>query len=52
MQVRVLAIAILLALSACSQSPTRTGVEEVERARDIAQQLEHRNADLDERGSD
>jgi hypothetical protein len=52
MRVAGVAIIVLLTLAACAPSPTRTVVEEVERARDVVQQLDDRNADLEERGSD
>jgi hypothetical protein len=52
MRVATAAIAVLLGLAACAQPPTRTGVEEVERARDIADQVDDRSADLEEIGSE
>jgi hypothetical protein len=52
MRVATAAILVLLGLAACAQPPTRTVVEEVERARDIVEQLDDRSADLEGRGSD
>ena len=50
MRIATAAVIVLLTMTACSQPPTRTG--EVERARDIMEQLDTRNAEIGDRGSD
>lgn len=52
MRARLVAVVIVLGLSGCtSGAPTRPGVDGVDRAREIAEQVEERQADLEERGS-
>jgi hypothetical protein len=52
MRVATAFIVVLFSVTACAQPPTRTGVEEVERARDVVEQLDDRNADLEDQSSD
>lgn len=51
MRVRVGLIGLLLVLSACSDdAPTRPGADYIDRATEIADQLERRSTDLEETG--
>lgn len=51
MRASIALMVVLLTVTACSGPPTRTGVEEAERARDVVEQLDDRHADLEDRGS-